>query len=99
MAAAAMPRLLRCVVVVLAAAAGWLRGVDGHGRLIEPPSRASMWRYGFGDAPANYNDHELYCGGFSRQWQTNGGKCGVCGDPWDAPQVGKVFFFFFFFFF
>jgi hypothetical protein len=45
-----------------------------------------MWRYGF-DAPANYNDHELYCGGFSRQWQTNGGKCGVCGDPWDAPQV------------
>jgi hypothetical protein len=60
--------------------------VNGHGRLIEPPSRASMWRYGF-DAPANYNDHELYCGGFSRQWQTNGGKCGICGDPWDLPQV------------
>lgn len=61
--------------------------VSGHGRLIEPPSRASMWRYGF-DSPPNYNDHELYCGGFSRQWQTNKGKCGVCGDPWDMPKVG-----------
>jgi len=68
--------LLLMVVVV---------GVEGHGRLIEPPSRSSMWRYGF-DTPPNYNDHELYCGGFSRQWATNGGKCGICGDPWDAPQ-------------
>ncbi|CAH1722537.1 uncharacterized protein LOC114130703 [Aphis gossypii] len=58
---------------------------NGHGRLIEPPSRASMWRYGF-DTPPNYNDNELYCGGFTRQYQTNGGKCGICGDPWDAPQ-------------
>jgi hypothetical protein len=24
-----------------------------------------------------------YCGGITRQWDTNGGKCGVCGDPWD----------------
>lgn len=56
--------------------------VNGHGRLIEPPSRASAWRYGF-DTPHNYNDHELFCGGFTRQWQKNGGKCGVCGDPWD----------------
>ncbi|XP_072934233.1 uncharacterized protein [Epargyreus clarus] len=58
-------------------------GVNGHGRLIEPPSRASAWRYGF-DTPHNYNDHELYCGGFSRQWNRNNGKCGVCGDAWDA---------------
>ncbi len=49
-----------------------------------------MWRYGF-DTPPNYNDHELYCGGFSRQWRTNGGKCGICGDPWDSPQVGNEF--------
>ncbi|XP_025834194.1 uncharacterized protein LOC108744522 isoform X2 [Agrilus planipennis] len=56
---------------------------DGHGRLIEPPSRASAWRYGF-DTPHNYNDHELFCGGFSRQWIQNGGKCGVCGDAWDS---------------
>lgn len=57
--------------------------VDSHGRLIEPPSRASAWRYGF-DTPHNYNDHELYCGGFTRQWAQNDGKCGVCGDAWDS---------------
>ena len=45
-----------------------------------------MWRYGFNNPP-NYNDHESYCGGFTRQWQTNGGRCGVCGDPWDEQQV------------
>lgn len=27
--------------------------INGHGRLIEPPSRASAWRYGFA-TPANY---------------------------------------------
>jgi len=59
--------------------------VSGHGRLIEPPSRSTMWRYGFQTKP-NYNDHELYCGGFTRQWRTNGGKCGICGDPWDSKQ-------------
>lgn len=58
---------------------------DGHGRLIEPPSRASAWRYGF-QTPPNYNDHELYCGGFSRQYNKNGGKCGECGDPYDVPK-------------
>ena len=44
------------------------------------------FRYGF-STPPNYNDHELYCGGFSRQWRTNGGKCGICGDPWDTRSV------------
>jgi len=44
-----------------------------------------MWRYGF-STPPNYNDHESYCGGFTRQWQTNGGKCGICGDPWDEKE-------------
>nr|XP_036229776.1 uncharacterized protein LOC106622051 [Bactrocera oleae]XP_036229778.1 uncharacterized protein LOC106622051 [Bactrocera oleae]XP_036229779.1 uncharacterized protein LOC106622051 [Bactrocera oleae]XP_036229780.1 uncharacterized protein LOC106622051 [Bactrocera oleae]XP_036229781.1 uncharacterized protein LOC106622051 [Bactrocera oleae] len=57
----------------------------GHGRLIEPPSRASAWRYGF-QTPPNYNDHELYCGGFTRQWKQNNGKCGECGDAWDLPK-------------
>lgn len=60
--------------------------VSAHGRLIEPPSRASMWRYGF-DTPHDYNDHECYCGGFTRQWQRNKGKCGICGDPWDSSTV------------
>ncbi len=33
-------------------------------RLWMPPSRSSMWRHGF-DNPENYNDHELFCGGFN----------------------------------
>ncbi|CAL8077603.1 unnamed protein product [Orchesella dallaii] len=63
--------------------------VKGHGRLIEPPSRSSMWRYGF-NTTANYNDHELYCGGFARQHQKNSGKCGVCGDPWDGSKPNEA---------
>ncbi|CAK1589900.1 unnamed protein product [Parnassius mnemosyne] len=74
-------QILCCLLAVQGAI--WA-GVSGHGRLIEPPSRASAWRFGF-DTPHNYNDHELYCGGFTRQWNKNGGKCGVCGDPWDSP--------------
>nr|CAD7445973.1 unnamed protein product [Timema bartmani] len=42
----------------------------------------SVIKYGF-DTPHDYNDHELYCGGFTRQWKINNGKCGICGDPWD----------------
>ncbi|KAM3963926.1 uncharacterized protein ACR2FA_001959 [Aphomia sociella] len=75
-------QIIWCCLTVLAVL--WTC-VSGHGRLIEPPSRASAWRYGF-DTPHNYNDHELYCGGFSRQWNKNDGKCGVCGDAWDAPS-------------
>ncbi|KAL1435226.1 hypothetical protein MTO96_011148 [Rhipicephalus appendiculatus] len=43
-----------------------------------------MWRSGF-KTPRNYNDNELFCGGYSVHWQQNGGKCGVCGDPWNQP--------------
>ena len=39
-------------------------GVSGHGRLIEPPSRASMWRFGY-KTPINYDDNQMFCGGFS----------------------------------
>nr|XP_045600858.1 uncharacterized protein LOC123759683 [Procambarus clarkii]XP_045600859.1 uncharacterized protein LOC123759683 [Procambarus clarkii] len=60
-------------------------GVTGHGRLIDPPGRSTAWRYGF-NTPQNYNDHEIYCGGYATQWQRNGGKCGPCGDPWHLPQ-------------
>ncbi|KAK4302898.1 hypothetical protein Pmani_025040 [Petrolisthes manimaculis] len=44
-----------------------------------------MWRLGF-DTPVHYNDHQLYCGGFSRQWVQNKGRCGECGDAWDLPR-------------
>ena len=41
------------------------RVVEGHGRMIEPPMRSSMWRAGYPNPPAgrNYNDNELFCGG------------------------------------
>jgi len=58
-----------------------LSTVTPHGFLYDPPARNAMWRFGFTN-PVNYNDNELYCGGFSVQWSNNGGKCGVCGDNW-----------------
>ena len=57
--------LLFAVVYMIAAA-------QGHGRLLEPPSRSSMHRYKQTDPmlipyrdiiEANYNDNQLYCGG------------------------------------
>jgi len=59
--------------------------VTGHGRLMDPPSRNAMWRYGFPNA-VNYNDNELFCGGFAVQWEQNGGNCGVCGDPYQMKE-------------
>ena len=41
-----------------------------------------MWRMGFQN-PTNYNDNEGFCGGREYQIQ-QGGKCGICGDPWLA---------------
>ncbi|XP_033733300.1 mucin-2-like [Pecten maximus] len=58
--------------------------INGHGRLLNPLGRSSAWRGGF-DTPKNFNDNELYCGGFAHQ-QSLGGKCGVCGDPYDQPH-------------
>ncbi|GFR79441.1 hypothetical protein ElyMa_000556500 [Elysia marginata] len=42
----------------------WSSSSDAHGRLWDPPSRSSMWRRGF-NVPANYQDNELFCGGFT----------------------------------
>lgn len=60
----------------------------GHGRLMEPPARNCMWRFGFLN-PINYNDNEIFCGGVSKQFEDNGGKCGVCGDSWEEPHPQK----------
>ncbi|XP_070851903.1 uncharacterized protein [Drosophila suzukii] len=73
-----------CIGLLVATSYSFM-SCNGHGRLIEPPSRASAWRFGF-QTPPDYNDHELYCGGFTRQWKVNGGKCGECGDAWDLPE-------------
>ena len=77
---------MHCFHVLFAFATCWLVDViTGHGRLIDPPARNSMWRYNFPNPP-NYNDNELNCGGFSFQW-SNDGKCGVCGDPFGKEQM------------
>ena len=31
---------------------------------MDPPARNSCWRLGFPN-PVNYNDNELYCGGYA----------------------------------
>ena len=49
------------VIVVL------ISHVCGHGRLMEPPGRNAMWRFGFPN-PVNYNDNELFCGGYAGRW-------------------------------
>ncbi|XP_046401949.1 uncharacterized protein LOC124167928 [Ischnura elegans] len=60
-------------------------GVSGHGMLMNPPQRSSMWRMGY-DTPQNFNDMELFCGGYDVQYGKNGGKCGECGDPWQLQR-------------
>lgn len=36
----------------------------------------------------NYNDNELFCGGFQHQ-VSNDYECGICGDPWEMPRPRK----------
>lgn len=57
---------------------------DAHARLIEPPSRNAMWRFGY-ENPEDLDDAGLYCGGYSAQWK-NGGRCGPCGDAFSLPR-------------
>lgn len=57
------------VLAILAAFAvlltqGPVTVVDGHGRMVDPPQRSSMWRFGF-PVPPNYDDAGLYCGGYA----------------------------------
>ncbi|XP_029663739.1 uncharacterized protein LOC115235834 [Formica exsecta] len=59
--------------------------IHGHGRLMDPPSRNAMWRFGYPN-PVNYNDNELFCGGYAVHWQQNKGKCGICGDAYHLSE-------------
>ena len=36
--------------------------IHGHGYMISPPSRNSMWRFDFNNPP-NFDDTQLFCGG------------------------------------
>ncbi|RZC40868.1 Chitin bind 3 domain containing protein, partial [Asbolus verrucosus] len=59
--------------------------ISGHGMMLEPPNRSSLWRFN-PKAPVNYDDDQNYCGGMNTQWDSFGGKCGVCGDQYDDPH-------------
>lgn len=45
-------------------AQGFIQIVFGHGMLLDPVSRGSRWRFD-ARAPINYDDNQLFCGGFS----------------------------------
>ncbi|XP_041377639.1 uncharacterized protein LOC121390010 [Gigantopelta aegis] len=76
--------LFVCVLVVCR-----LETTRPHGMLLVPPQRSSMFREGF-DVPANYDDNGLNCGGITNQFNVNGGKCGVCGDPYQGPFPNEI---------
>ncbi|RWS17733.1 uncharacterized protein B4U79_14022 [Dinothrombium tinctorium] len=63
--------------------------INGHARMVEPPTRNTLWRFGF-NTPPNYEDNQLFCGGIKVQWQDNGGKCGVCGDPYNGVRAHET---------
>lgn len=65
--------------------------ISGHGTVLNPVGRATRWRYDY-TAPINYDDNGLNCGGFSNQWSSQDGKCGICGDPYQSarPRMHEV---------
>ncbi|XP_022664178.1 uncharacterized protein LOC111251662 [Varroa destructor] len=71
-------------VLFFAVAIVLVQQAAGHARLVEPPSRNTLWRFGYHAAP-NFEDSELFCGGIKVQWADNGGRCGVCGDSYSKP--------------
>lgn len=74
------------VLMALTIVLGGLNQVAGHGRLLDPPGRSSMWRLGF-PTPKNYDDNGLNCGGRSAQYNSiNQGRCGECGDEWSLAR-------------
>ncbi|XP_045472156.1 uncharacterized protein LOC123678927 [Harmonia axyridis] len=67
----------------------FLDEIFGHGMMLEPPNRSALWKYYPVDnhkVVPNYNMNQLFCGGFSLQWDRYKGKCGLCGDPYNAPH-------------
>lgn len=76
-----MSKLAVSVAIVLAI----LGCVAAHGTVHDPVARQTRWRYD-SQAPANFDDVGLWCGGFQTQWNQNGGRCGVCGDNFADRQ-------------
>ncbi|CAC5399936.1 unnamed protein product [Mytilus coruscus] len=62
----------------------------GHGMMIEPAMRSSLWRFNYPGAEPNYNDNGVNCGGFTNQHERQNGRCGVCGDPFQGPRDNEA---------
>jgi hypothetical protein len=62
--------------------------ISSHGMVMNPVGRGSRWRVD-SSAPKNYDDNGSNCGGFSNQWTTHSGKCGICGDPYQDATPRK----------
>lgn len=39
-----------------------VKDISGHGMMLDPPGRSSMWRFNHSVTP-NYRDNENFCGG------------------------------------
>ncbi|KAG8229229.1 hypothetical protein J437_LFUL001474, partial [Ladona fulva] len=74
------------VIFIVVLSSSFLSFVSAHGYVIQPASRASLWRLEIPGSIVDMDDNQLYCGGFQRQWNFNDGKCGICGDDYSLPQ-------------
>ncbi|CAL8131396.1 unnamed protein product [Orchesella dallaii] len=72
------------IILVILALGVFVKEIVSHGRLMEPPARNCMWRFGY-PTPVNYDDNQLWCGGAAVMNLQNHGKCGVCGDNYADP--------------
>ena len=66
-----------------------LRSVSGHGRLVEPPSRSSMWRYGF-NTPHNYDDNAINCGGLYVSKLSRGAEITDSDSNWSSVTLTGI---------
>jgi len=68
-----------------------LVSIYGHGYLLDPVARSSAWLVdqSFKQCCTYSNHMEMFCGGIQHQWNAHGGKCSICGEPYD--RVNKVF--------
>lgn len=60
-----MTQLLVALMTFLLSSYLLIDDVTGHGMLMDPPGRSTMWRYNFDGVAPNYDDNGLNCGGFS----------------------------------
>lgn len=55
-----MKLVLCCFILAFLA-----KDVVGHGMMLEPPNRSSMWRFNITGSITDYDDDQNYCGGLT----------------------------------